>query len=135
VYHNSLLALATILQKYSSRTVQFREGFLALLRAPGEASGRDCRRIPNETFSNAVERSHRTPTGIRGILAAGVVMPETSFVNGAIARKQEHRTVYTECNQEKIDMKGVQTIADLDKHRLYVVDKDTETTLSCRWSI
>jgi hypothetical protein len=62
--------------------------------------------------------------GSEGVLTAGVVMSETSFVNGTIAPRQEHRTIYTEGNKQKIDMDGVQTIADLDKHQLYIVDKD-----------
>ena len=61
--------------------------------------------------------------GSEGVLAAGVVMSETSFESGAIGPRQEHRTIYTQGNKQKIDTDWVQTIADLDKHRLYIVDK------------
>jgi hypothetical protein len=36
----------------------------------------------------------------------------------------EHRTVYLQGNKQKIDMRDLQTITDLDKGRLYMVDKD-----------
>ena len=61
--------------------------------------------------------------GSEGMPAAGVVMSETSSVNGPIANQAEHRTIYVQGNKQKIDMDGVATITDLDKRQLFIVDK------------
>jgi hypothetical protein len=62
--------------------------------------------------------------GAQGLVSAGVVMSETAIANGPIGDGTENRTVYVQGNKQKIDMHDVQTITDLDKGRLYIVDKD-----------
>ena len=62
--------------------------------------------------------------GAEGLVSAGVVMSEVAIANGPIGNGTENRTVYVQGNKQKIDTQGVQTITDLDKGRLYIVDKD-----------
>jgi hypothetical protein len=62
--------------------------------------------------------------GAETVLSAGVVMSEIAITSGPIGNGTENRTVYVQGNKQKIDMHDVQSIADLDKGRLYIVDKD-----------
>jgi hypothetical protein len=54
---------------------------------------------------------------------AGVVMSETAVASGLNGNEMIHRTIYVQGNKQKVDTHGVQTITDLDKRLLYVVDK------------
>jgi hypothetical protein len=54
----------------------------------------------------------------------GVVMAETSFAegpNGVIS--SQNKVVYVQGNKEKIEREGVAKITDLDKNRIYIIDK------------
>jgi len=62
--------------------------------------------------------------GAETALSAGVVMSEITSASGPIGNGTENRTVYVQGNKQKIDMHDVQTITDLDKRRLYIVDKN-----------
>jgi hypothetical protein len=62
--------------------------------------------------------------GYSGVPAAGVVMSETSSIDGPIGTQAEHRTIYVQGNKQKVETEGVATITDLDKHQLYIVDTD-----------
>lgn len=57
-------------------------------------------------------------------VSAGVVMSETAIASGFNGNEMVHRTIYVQGNKQKVDTQNVQTITDLDKHLLYVVDKD-----------
>jgi hypothetical protein len=61
--------------------------------------------------------------GAQTSLFAGVVMSEVAVASGPIQNGTENQTVYVQGNKQKIDMHDIQTIADLDKGRLYIVDK------------
>jgi len=56
-------------------------------------------------------------------VAAGVVMSQTAVASGPTVNEMQHRTVYIQGNKEKVDADDVQTITDLDKRLLYVIDK------------
>jgi hypothetical protein len=55
---------------------------------------------------------------------AGVVMSEIAIASGPVGNGIENRTVYVQGNKQKIDMRDVQMITDLDNGRLYIVDKN-----------
>jgi hypothetical protein len=58
------------------------------------------------------------------VLSAGVVMSETAITSGPIGHiAQERTTIYIQGNKQRVDTGDVQTITDLDKRLLYVVDK------------
>jgi hypothetical protein len=56
-------------------------------------------------------------------VSAGVVMSETAVASGLNGNEMVRRTIYVQGNKQKVDTDGVQTITDLDKRLLYVVDK------------
>lgn len=56
-------------------------------------------------------------------VCAGVVMSETAVASGLNGNEMVHRTIYVQGYKQKVDTDGVQTITDLDKRLLYVVDK------------
>lgn len=62
--------------------------------------------------------------GAATVLSAGVVMSEVAIARGPIGNRTEHRIVYVQGNKQKIDMQDVQTITDLDKRMLYIIDKE-----------
>src|SRR5271170_1969876 len=62
--------------------------------------------------------------GTQTLVSAGVVMSEVAIASGPIGNGTENRTVYVQGNKQKIDMRDVQTITDLDKGRLFIVDKE-----------
>ncbi len=58
------------------------------------------------------------------VLSAGVVMSETAVTSGPIGHiAQERTTIYVQGNKQRVDTGDVQTITDLDKRLLYIVDK------------
>jgi hypothetical protein len=59
-----------------------------------------------------------------GALCAGVVMSEIATASGPVGNTAQQQTVYVQGNKQKIDADTVQTIADLDKRLLYIVDKN-----------
>ncbi len=62
--------------------------------------------------------------GSETVLSAGVVMSETATASGPIQNGRQHRTIYVQDNKRKVDTDGVQTITDLDKGLLYLIDKN-----------
>ncbi|HKD66922.1 MAG TPA: hypothetical protein VKB84_08795 [Candidatus Binataceae bacterium] len=62
--------------------------------------------------------------GSATVVTAGVVMSETAVSSGAIDNSVRHRTIYVQGNKQKVDTDNVQTITDLDKHMIYVIDKE-----------
>lgn len=56
-------------------------------------------------------------------VSAGVVMSETAVTTGIEGNQTLHRTIYIQGSKQKVDADGLQTITDLDKRLLYVVDK------------
>ncbi len=61
------------------------------------------------------------------VLTAGVVMSETAITSGPIGQIAQQRTIYIQGNKQRVDSADVQTITDLDKRLLYIVDtKDRE---------
>ena len=56
------------------------------------------------------------------LASAGVVISQTEEKAGPGGQTAEDRTIYVQGNKEKIDSPRTQTIADLDRHVLYVVD-------------
>ena len=64
-----------------------------------------------------------------GALSAGVVMSEVATASGPIGNTAEQRTIYVQGNKQKIDADTVQTIADLDKRLLYIIDKNQKNYL------
>jgi hypothetical protein len=58
------------------------------------------------------------------MLFAGVVMSETEMASGLLTNGAQHRTIYVQGNKQKVDTNGIQTITDLDKGLLYVIDKN-----------
>ena len=56
-------------------------------------------------------------------VSAGVVMSETAVASGLNGNEMVHRTIYVQGNKQKVDTDGLQTITDLDKRLVYVVDK------------
>jgi hypothetical protein len=61
--------------------------------------------------------------GSATVVSAGVVMTETAIASGPVGNGVQHRTIYVQGNKQKVDTDDVQTITDLDKRLLYVVDK------------
>jgi hypothetical protein len=58
------------------------------------------------------------------VLSAGVVMSETAMTSGPSGHiAQERTTIYIQGNKQRVDTGDVQTITDLDKRLLYIVDK------------
>jgi hypothetical protein len=58
------------------------------------------------------------------VLFAGVVMSESAITSGPIGHiAQERTTIYVQGNKQRVDTGDVQTITDLDKRLLYIVDK------------
>lgn len=62
--------------------------------------------------------------GSETVLSAGVVMSETAMASGPIRNGTQHRIIYVQDNKRKVDTDGVQTITDLDKGLLYLIDKN-----------
>jgi Domain of unknown function (DUF4412) len=62
--------------------------------------------------------------GVQTVVSAGVVMSEVAIASGPVGKGTENRTVYVQGNKQKIDTRDIQTITDLDKGQLYIVDKD-----------
>jgi hypothetical protein len=61
------------------------------------------------------------------VLTAGVVMSETATTGGPIGNIAQQQTIYIQGNKQRVDSAEVQTITDLDKRLLYIVDtKDRE---------
>ncbi len=61
------------------------------------------------------------------VLSAGVVMSETAITSGPSGHIAQQRTIYIQGNKQRVDSAEVQTITDLDKRLLYIVDtKDRE---------
>jgi hypothetical protein len=60
------------------------------------------------------------------VLSAGVIMSETAIRSGPIANIAQQRTIYIQGNKQRVDTADVQTITDLDKRLLYIVDKTLE---------
>jgi hypothetical protein len=56
------------------------------------------------------------------LASAGVVISQTEEKNGPGGQTAEARTIYVQGNKEKIDTARNQTIADLDRHVMYIVD-------------
>jgi hypothetical protein len=56
-------------------------------------------------------------------VSAGVVMSETAVTSGTIGNGTQHRTIYVQGNKQKVEDGDIQTITDLDKHLIYLVDK------------
>jgi hypothetical protein len=61
--------------------------------------------------------------GSASAVFAGVVMSETAIASGALGNGVQHRTIYLQGNKQKVDTDIVQTITDLDKRLLYIIDK------------
>ena len=57
------------------------------------------------------------------VLSAGVIMSETAITSGPIGHIAQQRTIYIQGNKQRVDTADVQTITDLDKRLLYIVDK------------
>ena len=57
------------------------------------------------------------------VLSAGVVMQETAVATGPSGHTSEKRTVYVQGNKQKVETAEVQTITDLDKRIVYIIDK------------
>jgi len=58
------------------------------------------------------------------VLSAGVVMSETAITSSPIGQiAQQRTTIYIQGNKQRVDTGDVQTITDLDKRLLYIVDK------------
>ena len=57
------------------------------------------------------------------VLSAGVIMSETAITSGPIGHIVQQRTIYIQGNKQRVDTADVQTITDLDRRRLYIVDK------------
>jgi hypothetical protein len=56
------------------------------------------------------------------VVSAGVVMSETATADGLLNNGVEHRTIYVQGHKQRVDSNGVQTITDLDKHLIYLID-------------
>ncbi len=67
--------------------------------------------------------------GSASALSAGVVMSETAIANSSTGNAVQHRTIYVQGNKQKVDSGDVQTITDLDKRLVYIVDKDRKNYL------
>jgi hypothetical protein len=61
--------------------------------------------------------------GSATVVSAGVVMSETSTAIGPLSDGIQHRTIYVQGHKERVDINGLQTITDLDQHRIYIVDE------------
>lgn len=61
--------------------------------------------------------------GSASVASAGVVMSETAIANGSIGNAVQHRTIYIQGNKQRVDSDDVQTITDLDKRLIYIIDK------------
>lgn len=61
--------------------------------------------------------------GSATVVSAGVVVTETAIASGTVGNGVQHRTIYVQGNKQKVDTHDVQTITDLDKRLLYVIDK------------
>jgi hypothetical protein len=57
------------------------------------------------------------------VLSAGVIMSETAITSGPIGHIAQQRTIYIQGNKQRVDTADVQTITDLDKRLIYIVDK------------
>ncbi len=62
-------------------------------------------------------------------LSAGVVMSETAISNGPIGAGVQHRTIYIQNGKQKVDNGDMQTITDLDKGVIYLIDKGNKSYL------
>ena len=58
------------------------------------------------------------------VVSAGVIMSETAITSGPIGHIAQQRTIYIQGNKQRVDTADVQTITDLDKRLLYIVDKN-----------
>ena len=59
----------------------------------------------------------------------GVVMSETSVATSPAGTTTQHRTIYVQGNKQKVERPGVDSITDLDKGVVYVVDKQQKRYL------
>jgi hypothetical protein len=57
------------------------------------------------------------------VVSAGVVMSETATALGPLSNGIQHRTIYVQGHKERVDIDGLQTITDLDQHRIYIIDE------------
>lgn len=64
-----------------------------------------------------------TAGGIAPAVSAGVVMSETSMANSPNGASTQTRTIYVQGNKQKVENPDTDSITDLDKGVVYVVDK------------
>src|SRR5258706_13321263 len=55
---------------------------------------------------------------------AGVVMNQTSTHNGPVGQTVQNRIVYVQGNKQKVESNTIDTITDLDKDAIYIIDKN-----------
>jgi hypothetical protein len=56
------------------------------------------------------------------VVSAGVVWSETETADGLPNDGVQHRTIYIQGHKQRVDSDGVQTIVDLDKQLIYLID-------------
>jgi hypothetical protein len=57
----------------------------------------------------------------------GVVMSVTSTTRGMAGPSSLHRVIYTQGNKQKVQHERLDTITDLDKNVVYLIDKPSRT--------
>jgi hypothetical protein len=60
-------------------------------------------------------------------LFAGVVMAETSTATGPAGKTSQTSTVYVQGDKQKVERQGSDSIIDLNKSAIYIIDKDKKS--------